>query len=147
MEKRIRLSREEKLREETRLATDLGIPVMPGPSQPLRELIQAPFSAQDLLGEVETTLDYQGNYKGVLINGHRPFPAPYSPPILMDMIRFRLQQVNNANRVIVTPEILESFSQLASQHSEYNEPVAALYKEVLTKLFGEDHERGGEAAN
>jgi len=147
MENRIKLSREEKLREETRLATERGIPILPGLNLPARELIQAPLLAQDLMGEVEPTLDYQGNQAGVWVNGSKPFLAPYSPKILMDMIRFRLQQVNDDNRAIITPEILESFSQLASQHREYNEPVATLYKEVLTKLFGEDDEKGGEAAN
>jgi hypothetical protein len=147
MENRIKLSREEKLREETRLAKERGIPIIPGPNVAMQELIQAPLLALDLVGEVEVTLDNQGNQEGKWVNGSKPFLAPYSPPILMDMIRFRLQQLNDGNRAVLVPEILKLFSQLASQHREYNEPVAMLYKEVLTKLFAEDDERGGEAAN
>jgi hypothetical protein len=147
MENSIKLSREEKLREETRLAKERGIPILPSTGLPAQALIQAPLLAQDLMGEVEATLDYQGNKDGKWVNGSKPFLAPYSPPILMDMIRFRLQQLNDDNRAVLVPEILKSFSQLASQHHESNEPVAVFYKEVLTKLFGEDDERGSGSAN
>ncbi|MEO6358701.1 MAG: hypothetical protein ABIU77_24415 [Ferruginibacter sp.] len=140
MAQKTNLSRREKIQEETKRALELGIqaPAFVPVSENFRSegLTAIPFSHHPhIVPGMEASFNHQGNKTGIVM-GDNPHIIKLTPKILTEIIKFKLEVMNEENHGELAPEILNSFAQLTSQIRDY-EAIAPLHKEVLTKVFGE----------
>jgi len=141
MEQYTKLTPAERLREETRIAAELGIQL---PFNPLGNNAPADRLTSFTDPFDESSAPIRSGLATGIVAGDEPSPLLFSPEILTEMIRFQLAALNDENRLQLTPQILKSFSELASQTSNY-ETIASLHQDVLTKVFGPEFFDGESA--
>jgi hypothetical protein len=142
-------SRIEKIHEETKRAIEFGLQapstIPLGNNFRTEGLAAIPYSHNYLtVPGGEATFNHQGNKAGILLT-KEPYLVQTNPKALIELIKYQLEAINDHNHGEIAPELLKSFAELSSQVRD-QKTIAALHKEVLSKVFGANYfTQGGEA--